>query len=43
MLSVPVQESPLGWIYKDAVVKIGSPFSFETAPTPWTAASSMSR
>jgi hypothetical protein len=31
VLAVPVQESALGWMYKDALVKAGAPFSFETA------------
>ena len=31
VLSVPVQETPLGLMYKDAFVKVGAPFSFETA------------
>lgn len=30
-LTVPVQETPLGWMYKGALVKIGAPFSFETS------------
>ena len=30
VLTVPVQESALGWMYKDALVKAGAPFSFET-------------
>ena len=31
VLNVPVTETPLGWMYKDALVKAGAPFSFETA------------
>jgi len=31
VLTVPVLETPLGWMYKDALVKVGAPFSFETA------------
>jgi hypothetical protein len=31
VLTVPAQESPLGWIYKESPLKVGSPFSFETA------------
>jgi hypothetical protein len=30
VLSVPVEESPLGWLYKGSLVKIGAPLSFET-------------
>jgi hypothetical protein len=31
VLDVPVEESPLGWLYKNAPVKVGAPMSFETA------------
>ena len=31
VLSVPVDDSPTGWLYKGAVVKVGAPISFETA------------
>jgi hypothetical protein len=31
VLRVPAQESPLGWIYKESPLKVGSPFTFETA------------
>ena len=31
VLTVPVQQTPLGWMYKDGLVKVGAPFSFETA------------
>lgn len=31
VLSVPVQEAALGWLYKESLVKAGAPFSFETA------------
>ena len=31
VLAVPVQEAALGWMYKEALVKAGAPFTFETA------------
>jgi hypothetical protein len=31
VLTVPIQDSPLGAMYKDRLVKAGAPFSFETA------------
>ena len=31
VLSVPLIETTLGWMYKDAPLKVGSPLSFETA------------
>jgi hypothetical protein len=31
VLTVPVEESPTGWLYKGAPVKVGAPISFETA------------
>jgi hypothetical protein len=31
VLTVPVQEAALGWLYKENLVKAGAPFSFETA------------
>jgi hypothetical protein len=30
VLTVPLEETPLGWMYKSALVKVGAPFSFET-------------
>ena len=30
VIKVPVEETPLGWMYKGALVKVGAPFSFET-------------
>ena len=31
VLTVPVQEAALGWLYKENLVKAGAPFSFETS------------
>jgi hypothetical protein len=30
-IEVPVEQTPLGWTYKSALIKVGSPFTFETA------------
>ena len=31
VLTVPVVETTLGWMYKDAPLKIGTPLTFETS------------